>query len=367
MTTAPSRPPLTRSLVTRSVEVIRAGQHDAGAYVACPTYETYRYAWLRDGAFCAYAMDLSGQRDSAAAFHRWVARTLLAHRDRVERAIRAAATPEHLPLMLPTRFTLLGQEEEPGAEAWPNFQLDGYGTWLWALRDHAGRGGVVDADTYAAADLASRYLQAAAALPCYDCWEEFGQRRHTSTKAAVAAGLRAAAQLLDDPKAAAHATALADDLRGRHVADGAFVKHDGDRGVDASLLWLALPFGLVDVDDPMMTATARRIRAELCGPGGGVRRYRGDTFYGGGEWILLTAWLGWYDASTGDTASATALRTWVEATATADGRLPEQVTDHPQAPDMVQPWVDKWGPVATPLLWSHAMYLVLVHALDPAR
>jgi hypothetical protein len=25
---------------------------------------------------------------------------------------------------------------------------------------------------------------------------------------------------------------------------------------------------------------------------------------------------------------------------------------------MVEPWVRRWGSVATPLLWSHAMYLI---------
>jgi hypothetical protein len=26
---------------------------------------------------------------------------------------------------------------------------------------------------------------------------------------------------------------------------------------------------------------------------------------------------------------------------------------------MVESWVNRWGPVATPLLWSHAMYLIM--------
>jgi hypothetical protein len=25
---------------------------------------------------------------------------------------------------------------------------------------------------------------------------------------------------------------------------------------------------------------------------------------------------------------------------------------------MIDPWVRRWGPVATPLLWSHAMQLI---------
>jgi hypothetical protein len=25
---------------------------------------------------------------------------------------------------------------------------------------------------------------------------------------------------------------------------------------------------------------------------------------------------------------------------------------------MIEPWVRRWGPVATPLLWSHAMFVI---------
>jgi hypothetical protein len=39
--------------------------------------------------------------------------------------------------------------------------------------------------------------------------------------------------------------------------------------------------------------------------------------------------------------------------------LPEQTTDGAQDLAMVEPWVKRWGPVATPLLWSHAMYLIM--------
>jgi isomaltose glucohydrolase len=39
--------------------------------------------------------------------------------------------------------------------------------------------------------------------------------------------------------------------------------------------------------------------------------------------------------------------------------MPEQVPDHLLAPSERQAWIDRWGPVAHPLLWSHAMYLRL--------
>jgi isomaltose glucohydrolase len=353
-------------LVATSLAVLRAGQHSSGGYVASPNYPTYAYAWLRDGTFCAYAMDICGETDSATAFHDFVARTMNAHADRVASAVAAVANgsggvdPKR---MLPTRYTLTGEVEPTAADAWPNFQLDGYGSWLWGLRDHLRRNDIApDATVLAAAGLAADYLVATRHLPCYDCWEEYQDRRHTSTLAAVIAGLESASELLDRPELGEHATQLRAELNTRHLRAGAYVKHDATDAVDASLLWLALPFDVIAPDDERMVATAARITTELLGPTGGVRRYLGDSFYGGGEWILLTAWLGWHRATTGDIEGAKECQAWIEQAATSDGHLPEQVVAAPQDPAQVAPWVEFWGSVATPLLWSHAMYLVLDRA-----
>ena len=241
-----------------------------------------------------------------------------------------------------------------------------YGAWLWTLRDHLNRTDTADGTLLHAADLVADYLLATSDLPCYDCWEECPQRRHTSTLACVIAGLAAVAEPLNRSDLARHADRLRKQLDSCHVRSGTYVKHDASDSVDASLLWLTLPFGVVAADEPRMTATVTRIADELTGPSGGIRRYCGDTFYGGGEWIHLTAWLGWYHASTGDLDAADAFRRWVEAAATPDGHLPEQITTGPQYPEYLPPWQGRWGPVATPLLWSHAMYLVLDHAIAAA-
>jgi GH15 family glucan-1,4-alpha-glucosidase len=143
-----------------------------------------------------------------------------------------------------------------------------------------------------------------------------------------------------------------------YVVDGRFRKGPGDDRVDASLLWLAVPFGVLPVDDPRNGATVEALRTEHAGPGGGIYRYLGDTYYGGGQWLLLTSSLAWHDAVAGDTDAHAAAQAWVRAQALANGDLTEQVTGHSQEPAMVEPWVRRWGPVATPLLWSHAMYVI---------
>ena len=36
-------------IARRSLEVLKHGQDSSGAFVASPSFPTYRYAWLRDG------------------------------------------------------------------------------------------------------------------------------------------------------------------------------------------------------------------------------------------------------------------------------------------------------------------------------
>ena len=59
-------------------------------------------------------------------------------------------------------------------------------------------------------------------------------------------------------------------------------------------------------------------------------RYLGDTYYGGGEWLLLTSSLAWHEAVAGDADTAAELRSWVRGQALPNGDLPEQITTHSQ-------------------------------------
>ena len=66
------------SLAQHSIDVIRAGQSPSGGYVACPSFEQYRYSWFRDGSFIADAMRVVGEVASADRFFDWCARVVLA-------------------------------------------------------------------------------------------------------------------------------------------------------------------------------------------------------------------------------------------------------------------------------------------------
>lgn len=349
-------------LVKRSVNLILENQSPSGAYVACPTFPTYHYCWFRDGSFIAYAMDLMGEHKSAERFHDWVAEAINHRVALIQSSLMKLSVGEPLgPAdVLHTRYTLDG--EDGTKEEWPNFQLDGFGTWLWSLREHLRFSGSVLKPAWKhAADQVADYLTAIWATPCYDCWEEFPDLLHPYSLSAIYGGLKAHGELFgsDHEIPMKKILALVSQMA---VNQGAFVKSIGRTDVDASLLGLALPYGLVELDDPRFIATVERIESSLR-KGGGVHRYPTDTYFGGGEWVLLTAWLGWYYAQTGQQEKALETLRWIEAQADEVGHLPEQVAASLNDPNYYQPWVERWGPPANPLVWSHAFYLILRHAL----
>lgn len=354
-------------LYQHCLAVILDGQAPSGAYVASPTFSQYGYSWLRDGAWIAYAMDCAGQHVSAGAFYRWVGQTILGQQERLTGLLHKLA--QGLPVeesdYLPTRFTLDGAIDY--SVKWENFQLDGYGTWLWGLAEHLNftHDRVLWAEVQPAVQLTVQYLAALWPSPNYDCWEENRQQIHTATLAALYGGLRAI-QSLDEtlvppdlPVAIQHYA-----LTTLVAPEGHFMKFLGNNEVDASLLWVGLPYRLVELGDPRFLKTLAKIEQDLYYPEGGVYRYRADTYFGGGEWILLAAWLGWAYLELGHRAKAEAILRWIEAQAQANGDLPEQVSGHLLAPSRYQEWETRWGKVASPLLWSHAMYLILKLALE---
>jgi GH15 family glucan-1,4-alpha-glucosidase len=353
-----SPPVTTTDRRAQSIAVILSGQSLDGGYVASPTFKTYGYSWLRDGAFIGYAMDRVGQHASSARFHDWAAGVVLRYRPKALSAVsRGLAGLPPIDGYLHCRYTLDGRE---GQEGWPNYQLDGYGAWLWGLAEHLRMSGRhLSDDLAAAAELAADYVGALWNQPCHDCWEEHGDRVHVSTLACLYAGLRAAAELLNRRAYASLAEAVRDTVRRDGVRDGRLTKWLGGDGVDASLLWAATPFGLLDAHDAVMQATLAEIERRCVDSSGGVHRYPTDTYYGGGAWLLLTAMLGWHFARLDRRTDALHCLRWVEARADAAG-MPEQVADHVYDPSQLTVWKATWGESAHPLLWSHAMHLVLL-------
>ncbi len=364
------------SLYAASIELILRYQHPSGAYVASPTFPPYQYCWFRDGSFIAYSMDLAGEHESARRFHNWAAKTILRRKKSIQQTLERLAA--NLPLrpedQLRTRYHLNGADE-PGDD-WPNFQLDGFGTWLWALNEHrkTTRLDESSSDLVAAAGKVADYLQALWQHPCYDCWEEYPSYVHPYTLAAIYAGLRSHEEMTGCDH-----RQTTEEIQKRLLSGaepfGHFVKFPDSSAVDASLLGLSVPYRVVSPSDPLMLRTVEQIERTIL-RSGGLHRYAQDTYYGGGAWILLSAWLGWYYLELSkskpelqaDLAEKTrALKAWIETQAEPTGEgcwLPEQVPQNLNDPTYYPLWVQRWGKIASPLLWSHASYIILASKLE---
>lgn len=390
--------PLSRAaLAEASVRLIEQGQTASGAYLAAPGYATYDYCWLRDGAFMAAAMDAFERSRSAGAFHRWVASTVERYRSKVEaleRALASGTTDDPLRLLDPrltlhTRFTAEGHE---GTEPWGDFQLDGYGFWLTSLAVHLARTGDSAAPFVDGLRLVRRYLELVWEYPCFDSWEEYPGRRHATTWAAIARGLRVTDGLDGGPAStvperivarlgemATGSGVLPKFVPGEapvglptadHAPASAVAGHEragralAPDAIDAGCLLVLGPFGPFADDDPVVAHTLAAVEATLVVEGG-VHRYLEDEYYGGGLWVVLAGALAQVQAQR-DPARSDAILAWIEAQADELGQLPEQVDSALRYPDARAAWVERWGPPARPLQWSHAMYLLGLDALRSA-
>lgn len=347
-----------KDLQSTSIALIKRHQHESGAYVASPNFPVYRFSWLRDGSFIGYAMLREGEHDSCSRFLTWVDGTVSSQKQRVERVVaaRRSGKPLEPQEFLPARYNLDGSLS---ADSWPNFQIDGYGTWLWLLAKYVRQTGeeTLLHRFHESIRLTLDYLEAVWNLPGFDCWEEFGDFLHPSTLACVYGGINSINGLLGEKHLTTLTSAIREMILGFTV-DGRFRKNNECGDVDSSLLWLSLPFEVVPLHDERMRRTVRAIEEELY-ERGGVKRYRSDTYYGGGLWILLACWLGWYHLRAGNRQKAEMVLRWVESQADAEGNLPEQVPGNTTDDGYRSQWEQRWGEIARPLLWSHAMYLVL--------
>jgi GH15 family glucan-1,4-alpha-glucosidase len=350
--------------VASAVTAILRNQRANGALIASPDFAEYQYCWLRDGSFIAYALDRAGELEAAERFHNWCATAITGIEPLISAALERHSTgqPVDTSEMPPARFSPEGLVVK---DDWPNFQIDGYGTWLWSLHQHLQTDGgrALPSRLAPAVQLAARYLANLGTTPCYDVWEEGGDSVHTVTLACVYAGLQAGAAMLENPALAKQAEALRTSLVDQARSYGRFRKSDHSQEVDSSLLWLCVPFHVVPPGEHAFVATVRRIEAEL-DLDGGVRRYPADTYYGGGAWPVLTASLGWYYIATGDLDAARRHLDWVAGRVDDQGRLAEQFAGEKHDPEHYREWVARWGPPAADLVWSHAMYIVLATELE---
>ncbi len=350
------------SSLQESIDAILRNQSASGAIVASPDFAQYHFCWLRDGSFSAFALDRAGEHEASARYHAWVNDAIGGISGIIDDVIEKMLCGEPLDpsIMPPARFALDGTSV---IDDWPNFQIDGYGTWLWSLGQHLveSNQATLPKELRSSVARSARYLATFALTPCYDVWEESGSAVHTSTLACVYGGLTSAATLLDDPGLLESALIVKNRLR-EAISNGVYVKSSENTDVDASELWLLTPFRAVDVSDQTFVETVVTIEDRLT-LDGGLRRYPTDSYFGSGAWPVLTASLGWHHVGAGNLVEAQRCLDWLAERFDANGNLGEQFGGESRDPRHYNEWLERWGPPAADLTWSHAMYVILADAI----
>ncbi|MDN5360604.1 MAG: hypothetical protein PWQ84_1667 [Thermotogaceae bacterium] len=338
-------------LLETSIKIIKENQHESGAYIASPNFSQYGFSWLRDSSFIAEAMLYAGETESAKRYFEWVEGVIDRYSEKITKTLSKNNEDISTEDYLPTRYRLDGKLNK---DNWENAQIDGYGTYLWAINEYSKRQDF--SFNIQPIQYISEYLEKLWKLPCYDAWEEEKTAIHTSTLISVAAGLKAAEELLQRKT---DWNIIVKYIEKNHTKDGRLIKSTLNDGVDASLLWAICPFKLWSNHDPLTVKTIQQIESDL-NFNGGVKRYLKDSYYGGGSWILLSANLGEYYKQTRQIEKYVKIKDWIERQATQKQELPEQVKEHLLFEEYYDKWVKRWGEIAVPLIWSHGNYIKLM-------
>ena len=353
-------------LIQKSIEFLKEGQTPEGSFLACENFDNYRYSWFRDGSYIALALLEYGYTQEAIKFIEWGALVVNRYQDKMKSCISAFQKGESIAEedFFHTRFTSDGYEV-PGH--WGFNQFDGLGTWLWfACTAFMQNSQIIpSANVINALKITAEYISIVWPAGCSDCWEENEGRQHTYTLATIVAGLRQYYLWSGNEIFKTRSDSVMLYLKQNCLTSIGYIKSVGLNISDANLIGLCEPYNIVAWDDPDFQKTLHRIESELMTPG--LHRYLADTYYGGGEWVLLTAWIGCLYAKHGRIQDAIELRAWIESMATPEGFLAEQIPQHLFAPGKYAQWEKDAGKIATPLLWSHAMYLLLVKEIDTRK
>lgn len=378
-----SLPPAVQKLYLRSLQIMRVHTDNRGGIIASSDTDmlhhgrdTYSYVWPRDGALIAHVFDSVGYHDIARRFITFICSCrepagYLMHKYLTDGSLGSSwhSWLQH------------GEPELP-------IQEDETASILFILRKHHELQPDIEYieslyNTFIepAAQFLCDYIESETGLPhaSFDLWEEkYGTSTYTS--ASVYGGLMAAtyfANLLGKDNDSRTYLAVAQRLRAAiktHLYNQdrkAFIKQvvhtedglDYDTVIDVSSVHGLLFYEVFDYDDDLIIQSIKTVEKTLQVPGAsqGFVRYENDSYYrmqdadSPNPWVITTLWLARYFIATAkkpsDLKKALAVLNWTASHAGSGGSLAEQM--HPQTREHTS---------ATPLVWSHAEYVLTVKA-----
>jgi len=352
----------TDNLIEVSKRIIADCSLENGSIVAANTYKNYypsaaknyMYVWPRDASYACVASNIVGLNEVPENFFSWC----------MNRAEGFKTSGLFYEKYYPN-----------GLKAGHRFQLDQTGTFLFAVWHHLKNSRLTRNESdysglirTAANGICNVWEKDCFTLITNDLWEErlcFPdlQENFSYSLASCIKGLRCANALVPEKKwlkVAAEMEARLDD----HYADF-FVRSYGkitDKRIDASIIGLVYPFEVYEANDIRIVSTINEIEKRLS-VNGGIHRYEHDDYdgwltegehrkKGSGAWPLLNFWLSVYYERKGDMNKAKQYYNWVLKRIRDDCFIPEQIFEND-----IQVSV-------SPLLWSHAMFIIASDKLN---
>ena len=193
-------------------------------------------------------------------------------------------------IFLPSKFFITGEMNNEYYDI-DGMWLDCYGLWIWAICNHINliQQPWIKEKYRESLELIEKYIRTLWKFPCYDCWDENYEQEglDTSTLLAVHGGLKAVGLLLNNKKSIDVANEIISYILKNCVSENRLVKSTENNNIDASLLWSIVPLEIFGRDEPLIINTVEELTKKLVS-GATVKRYYEDTYYGGGDWVMLS-------------------------------------------------------------------------------
>jgi len=316
--------------------------------------KNYLYIWPRDASYACIASDIAGISNVQENFFSWCLNNAEGFK---------------------TNGLFYEKYYPNGLKALNRFQPDQTGIFLWAVWHHLNLNYIKRSESkylglleIAANGICNVWEKDHFTINTNDLWEErlcFPDlfENFSYSLASCIKGLRCANELLPDEKWLKVAREMKIRLD-EHYIDF-FVRSFGkipDRRIDASMIGLVYPFEVYEANDTRIIASINEIENKLS-VNGGIHRYEHDDYdgwmvegehrkKGAGAWPVLNFWLSVYYKRKGDLNKANQYYYWVLDRLKDNKYIPEQIFEND-----IQVSV-------TPLLWSHAMFIIASKELN---
>ena len=384
--TEPYLTPEQKKLFDTSLFILRSHADNRGSIIASADSEMieygkddYSYMWPRDAAFIVNTLDKAGFTEVTKPFFQFCKEVLhkdgyLHHRFRSDQSLGStwhSTTAQHE--WLKDGILQLPIQEDESASVlfslWNHYQHSQDLEFIEELYKPL-------IEKLAQFLTKFRHKKTGLPLPSYDLWEEkIGVSTYTC--AAVYGGLMAAAhfsELLDKRNHMREYKRAAEEIREAtlthlfsqeldafvriaHYQDGTVVH---DQTVDASSLFGLWYFGMLDQEHELFKKTLNQVERRLKNPAqvGGYIRYERDNYFKDSDlsnpWFITTLWeaqriLRSETVTEADLENVSNIFDWVIEHQYLSGVLAEQL--HPYTGSSKS---------ATPLVWSHAVYVETV-------